>query len=136
MQFESWSELDEMSFGDYEGKPFFDVIDQLKELQKVWSLGNTEVAVPGGESPEEVYKRAANKMIEIAETSTESHIAVYIHGRLIRILLSGILGIGLKNMQQIEHENGAINHIMWQEGVFSSVQLNMTNHLTHLKNPV
>ena len=136
LQYESWAELDEMSFGDFEGKPFYEVIDQLKNLQREWSLGNTEVPVPGGESPKEVYQRAASKLIEIAENSTESHIAVYIHGRLIRILLSGILGMGLKNMQEIEHENGAINHIMWQEGVFSSVQLNMTDHLTHIKNPV
>ncbi len=134
--YESWPELDEMNFGDFEGKPFYDVLDQLKELQKVWSSGNTEFAVPGGESPQEVYERAASKLHEIAENSSETHIAVYIHGRLIRILLSGILGLGLTNMQQIEHENGSINHLTWQEGVFSSVSLNMTEHLNHLKKPV
>ena len=133
IQFESWSELDEMSFGDYEGKPFYDVIEQLKELQREWSSGNTKFAVPGGESPEEVYERAATKLIEIAESSAETHIAVFIHGRLIRILLSGILGYGLKNMQNIEHENGAINHITWEKGVFHPNRLNMTEHLEYLK---
>ncbi len=122
-----------MSFGNFEGKPFFDVIEHLKELQEVWSNGQIDVEVPGGESPEEVYERAATKLIEIAESSAETHIAVFIHGRLIRILLSGILGYGLKNMQNIEHENGAINHITWEKGVFYANRLNMTEHLEHLK---
>lgn len=119
-EIESWSEFDEMSFGNFEGKPFFDVIEHLKELQEVWSNGQIDVEVPGGESPEEVYERAATKLIEIAESSAETHIAVFIHGRLIRILLTGILGYGLKNIQNIEHENGAINHITLGEGCISS----------------
>jgi len=133
---ESWADLDEMSFGDFEGKPFYDVIDQLKNLQIEWGSGNTGYPVLGGESPEDVYKRASTKLIEIAEKSSENHIAVYVHGRLIRILLSGILGLGLQNMQQIEHENGAINHITWENGTFKPIRLNITDHLHHLKNAV
>lgn len=132
-EIESWSEFDEMSFGDFEGKPFFDVIKHLQELQEVWSNGQTDVEVPGGESPNEVFKRSSSKLFDIAKNSTESHIALFIHGRLIRILLSGILGYGLKNMQNIEHENGAINHITWEKGVFHPNRLNMTEHLEHLK---
>lgn len=136
VEVESWPELDEMSFGDFEGESFYDVIDDLKILQTEWSAGNTKLPIPGGESPEDVYERSATKLIEIAEKSSESHIAVFVHGRLIRILLSGILGLGLENMQQIEHENGAINHLTWKEGVFSSVHLNITDHLKHINNPV
>ncbi len=133
---ESWSELDEMSFGDLEGKQFYSVMDQLKFLQKEWASGNLNEPVPGGESPIDVYQRASSKLFEIAEHSSEDYIAVYIHGRLIRILLSGILGLGLENMQQIQHENGSINHITWINGAFKSERLNMTDHLAHLKNPV
>ena len=133
---ESWKELDEMSFGDLEGKSFNNVLDQLKFLQNEWSFGNTKIPVPGGESPEDVYERAGKKTREIAENSSETHIAVFIHGRLIRILLSEILGLGLKNMQQIQHENGAINHLIWENGVFKTVQLNIVNHLHHLKKTV
>jgi len=133
---ESWKELDEMSFGDLEGRSFNNVLDQLKFLQNEWSFGNTKIPVPGGESPEDVYERAGKKIREIAENSSETHIAVFIHGRLIRILLSEILGLGLKNMQQIQHENGAINHLIWENGVFKTVQLNIVNHLHHLKKTV
>lgn len=133
---ESWKELDEMSFGDLEGKSFNNVLDQLKFLQNEWSFGNTKIPVPGGESPEDVYERAGKKIREIAENSSETHIAVFIHGRLIRILLSEILGLGLKNMHQIQHQNGAINHLIWENGVFKTVQLNIVNHLHHLKKTV
>lgn len=130
---EGYSDLDEMSFGDFEGSSFYEVQEYLKYLQKEWSLGNTDIVVPGGESPNEVYERAANRLIKIAENSPDNHIAVFIHGRLIRILLAGILGLGLQHMQDIKHENGAINILKWESGVFSSVSLNETSHLKHLK---
>ena len=133
---ENWSDLDEMSFGELEAKPFGEVMDQLKHLQKVWASGDVVYKIPGGESPLDVYERASSRMIEIANRAKEEHIAIFIHGRLIRILLSGLLGMGLENMQQIQHENGAINHIIWNDDRFSAKELNITDHLSHLKNLV
>ncbi|MBO6792596.1 MAG: histidine phosphatase family protein [Balneolaceae bacterium] len=129
IEYQSFSELDEMDFGDWEGQLFDDVVDEIRETQSQWKAGNTATKVPGGESPEEVFQRSGSKLKEIAAQTGHEHTAVIIHGRLIRILLAGMLDYGLENMHQIKHQNGSINHIVWKDGAFEAVQLNRVDHL-------
>jgi probable phosphoglycerate mutase len=126
---ESYSELDEMDFGILEGKPFQEVRSELQFLQEQWSTGSLEIAPKNGENPTMVLKRAASKMEEIIERSNDEYIAFVLHGRLIRILLAEFLGLGLANMHKIEHQNGAINHLTWERGMFRPVSLNIVTHL-------
>ena len=126
---ESYSDLDEMGFGKWEGTNFYDNKEEILALQQRWNEGEVNAEVPGGESPQQVYDRAAKKVVEVLENSDDEYIAFYVHGRLIRILLAGLLGIGLKNMQQIKHENGSINHLTWTKGGFEVVALNQVEHL-------
>ena len=58
---ESYSELDEMSFGDYEGAYLEDIKDVIMDLQERWEAGDVNYSIAGGESPQEVYDRAATK---------------------------------------------------------------------------
>ncbi len=127
---ESYTELDEMNFGELEGKPFMEVKSDLLHLHENWSNGNLKAAPANGEYPIEVFERANAKVIEILYSNGSNHIVFMLHGRLIRILLSEWLGLGLQNMHQIEHQNGAINHLIWRDGIFEAVRLNITSHLT------
>lgn len=126
---ESYADLDEMGFGDYEGAYIDEILDEIKDLQQRWEAGDVTYAIAGGESPQQVYDRAATKLIEVLKDSEEEYIAFYLHGRLIRILLSGLLGLGLSKMQEIEHTNGAINHLTWDGEELTPVELNITAHL-------
>lgn len=127
---ERYADLDEMGFGDYEGSYIHEIMDDIKALQKEWEGGNVTHAIAGGESPQEVYDRAATKLTEVLKQSDEEYIAFYLHGRLIRILLSGLLGLGLSKMQEIEHQNGSINHLTWDGEKLTPVELNKTEHLS------
>jgi probable phosphoglycerate mutase len=126
---EKYTDLDEMDFGVLEGKPFEEVRSELKYLHDQWSTGNLFIAPDEGESPLAVFDRAGSKMKEIINNSDDDHIVFMLHGRLIRILLSEFLGLGLKNMHEIEHQNGAINHLNWENNAFKAVELNITSHL-------
>ena len=126
---ESYPELDEMGFGKYEGAFIHDIMDVIEELQVKWAAGETAFAMSGGESPQQVFDRASAKLLDVLENSEEEYIAFYLHGRLIRILLSGILGLGLEKMQEIEHQNGSINHLSWDGKSFEAIALNLTEHL-------
>lgn len=129
---EKFADLDEMDFGSLEGKPFEEVKGDLKYLQEQWSSGNLEVAPEGGENPLEVFERANSKVKEVLVASEDNHIVFMLHGRLIRILLSKWLGMGLQNMHKIEHQNGIINHLKWDGENFEAVELNITEHLLSL----
>ncbi|XWN36029.1 MAG: histidine phosphatase family protein [Balneola sp.] len=126
---EEFSKLDEMDFGDLEGKSFEEVKSDLIYLHESWSSGKLNIAPVNGENPVQVFERANTKVQEILSISNDECIVFILHGRLIRILLSEWLGLGLKNMHQIEHQNGAINHLKWDNGVFESVELNIIEHL-------
>ena len=126
------ADLDEMDFGDFEGMPFSDVLDEIKELDSAWRNGELNVKVPGGESPAEVFERADTAVREYLRSHYGETIVLIIHGRLIRILLSVWLGHGLQNMHLIEHTNGAVNQLIHDDGVFKPVYLNKTEHLTGL----
>ncbi|PKD45193.1 histidine phosphatase family protein [Rhodohalobacter barkolensis] len=120
--------LDEMDFGKYEGIPYLDASADLKELQEIWQSGDVNTPIPGGESPVEVFERANSVFHQVIESTREDTLVFILHGRLIRILLSKWLGYGLKNMHKIEHQNGAINHLVY-DGEFRAVYLNKTDHL-------
>tara|TARA_R110002124_G_scaffold284802_2_gene462486 strand:- start:4354 stop:4965 length:612 start_codon:yes stop_codon:yes gene_type:complete len=126
---EKHADLDEMDFGILEGRPFEEVKEDLRYLHEQWSSGNLDIATEKGESPIQVFERAGSKMKEILDSSEDEYIVFVLHGRLMRILLSEFLGLGLKNMHTIEHQNGAINHLIWDEKEFKAVELNITAHL-------
>ena len=120
--------LDEMDFGKYEGVPYEDASDELKELKMIWESGSLHTPIPGGESPIEVFERANDVIQRDVEKSKSDTLVYFLHGRLIRILLSKWLGYGLENMHKIEHQNGAVNHLVYENG-FRAVYLNKTDHL-------
>ncbi|MEX0856629.1 MAG: histidine phosphatase family protein [Balneolaceae bacterium] len=129
---EKHTDLDEIDFGELEGQEFQLIESQINMVHTKWSSGEVDFAVEGGESPRQVFDRANKRIQHILSTSEEENIVFVIHGRLIRILLSEWLGHGLKNMHLIEHQNGAINHLTWQNGEFKAVELNKTAHLGDL----
>lgn len=125
-------DLDEMDFGDFEGVYMQEISKELNDLQNGWKSGDVSLKIPGGESPKEVYERA-NEVARLYINGADSQtVMLFIHGRLIRVLLSEWLGYGLKNMHKIEHGNGAVNHLVFKNGSFEPVYLNKTDHLKML----
>lgn len=120
--------LDEMHFGDYEGVPYQRVIEELSKLQEAWQSGDVDVPIPGGESPVQVFDRANEAVMRMMKSFSGNQMILVLHGRLIRILLSEWLGFGLKNMHMIEHQNGALYHLVYN-GSFEPLYLNKTDHL-------
>jgi len=125
----SFSELDEMDFGDLEGKKSSNIQKELEKLHNTWARGDVHIPIPGGESPVEVYERADGRIRSLLNKGDKETKVFFLHGRLIRILLSKWLGYGLENMHKIEHQNGAINHVLKNHVSFNVVYLNKTNHL-------
>lgn len=122
-------DLDEMDFGKFEGQDYHTVKDQISDVQRQWESGDINIPVPGGESPSQVLERATRATNNLLSSQEGETIVFVVHGRLIRILLSSWMGIGLNNMQQVEHRNGSINQFTWDGTRFDPVYLNKTDHL-------
>ena len=78
-------DLMEWDYGEYEGlRP-----DDVREKRPGWTIWKD--GVPGGETVEQVGERAS-KVIALAN-ATESDVAVFSHGHLLRILAARWLGL-------------------------------------------
>lgn len=129
VQMLSFPELDEIHFGTAEGKNIHEIRDQLLELHHQWKSGNLDFALDGGESPKQVWERAGRKVREIISEHPGIPILFVLHGRLIRILISCWLDMGLHRMHKVRHSNGALNHLVWDGKQFQAVSLHNTDHL-------
>lgn len=128
-KYNSYSELDEMNFGRFEGKPSEEIEDDLEEVHQSWRKGNTDHKIDGGESPSMVLDRVLSRTDTILEEYAGSTLLFILHGRLIRILLTKWLDYDLSEMYRIEHRNGALYHLKMEGETFQVGYLNKTDHL-------
>lgn len=99
------SELNEISWGDYEGTPMTpEENEYYTHMLHQWQQGNLDYAIAGGESPNKVAVRM-RRGIEIILNGPGETILVCMHGRAMRIFLSLILNYDMKYMDQFEHGN-------------------------------
>lgn len=129
LKVQAYPELDEMNFGVLEGRIMTEIEPELRKLQQNWKAGNTEFALEKAESPKMVLDRASTRAENIIREREKSNLLFVLHGRLIRILLSHWLKLGLPSMHRIGHSNGALYHLQWDGQRFESVYLNNTDHL-------
>jgi broad specificity phosphatase PhoE len=107
------------------------VAPHLKAIYKQWREGKVDIPIPGGESPVDVQTRAVKIIREILNKDDVENLLVICHGKLIRILLSSLLGMGLHNLFEISQHNTAVNIIHYNpnEDSFTPVVINYTEHL-------
>lgn len=124
-------ELDEMSWGVYEGEPDSESLrEALNGIFRQWDQGAFDYAIEGGESIRDVEARARRALEDIVAQHPGETVLVVAHGRLLRVLLASVLaGYGLARMGDIGHANTSVNRLVWTDGRFEAELLNCTVHL-------
>lgn len=98
-------ELNEISWGDYEGTPMTpEEGEYYRHMLHQWQQGNLDYAIAGGESPNIVAERMRRGIEKILNGPGET-VLVCMHGRAMRIFLSLILNYDMRYMDQFEHNN-------------------------------
>ena len=123
--------LTELCWGVLEGKtPTKDETREFKQLKKNWQDGKLELAVEGGESPNQCWERLDLVMKKLKDRHVGQTILVCSHGRTSRVLLSVLAGDGLHDMERFGHSNTGLNIIrLDQDDQFVVELLNDTKHL-------
>lgn len=131
---EALPELNEISWGDYEGTPMTpEEGEYYRMMLHQWQQGNLDYAIAGGESPNSVAERL-HRAIQIILNGPGETILVCMHGRAMRIFLSLICQTPLKEMDQYEHGNLCLYLLQQQEvGGFALLKENDQTHLKGLK---
>lgn len=130
-----YRELEEFDFGRLEGKHAVGLGEKLNFIHRKWRAGATLYGPEGGENPVQVFQRANRRISKLLSEQPGDTVVFVVHGRLIRILISGWMGWGLHLMDSVPHNNGGIYELDWSKGDFGIRSFNMTWHLKELMVP-
>lgn len=122
--------LNEISWGNTEGHTASPETDQVYyQILAAWRNGDTNLAVNGGESPNEVAARQKPFLDLIDSKPDEDPILICMHGRAIRILLCGLLKLPLSRMDMFEHRNLCLYKL--QQITDGSWEIRLSNFVVH-----
>lgn len=123
--------INELNWGIIEGKPFQGEIAQIYwHTNHQWANGNLEFKIPEGESPIELWNRVSVFFNQI-KTQHEGNVLICTHGRAIKILLSQLLGYGMKYQELFNHSNTSLSILHYIDN--EHFILEKFNDLSHLE---
>lgn len=125
-------EFNELNWGILEGaKASPEIRAEFIRMNEAWMRGDLDACVESGESPREAWRRARRGLDRVLETvSTEGNVLICIHGRLMRIILSELLGYGMAKMNLLPHHNTALNLLRVHQG--EKIWIEKLNDRAHL----
>ncbi|RYE21765.1 MAG: histidine phosphatase family protein [Sphingobacteriaceae bacterium] len=130
---EQLSGLDEMAWGDYEGKAVSEETrGRFKKIMQSWKDGDLDVRFENGESPNEVQIRQKEALKIIMSHPEESTVLICMHGRAMRLLLCLLSNLPLTEMDNYPHRNTTLYRVNFDGEKFHVVDFNNTDHLKFL----
>jgi len=123
-------ELNEISWGDYEGKEskaFWK--DDYHYMVDQWKTGNLDFRIPGGENPLELQARQKLALQHIMSRPHEEQILICMHGRAMKSFLCLLLDLPLTKMDDFIHHNLGLYMLEYSEERFQLVKTNCLEHL-------
>lgn len=125
-------EMNELNYGVLEGVKGNEMVrKEFQRINRVWGEGDLDARVEKGESPREAWTRVKIGLEKIrAQAPANGTVLVCIHGRIMRVLLSQMLGFGMQYMHLFPHHNTALNLMRWFPN--DTVRLDRLNDLSHL----
>jgi broad specificity phosphatase PhoE len=132
LKHEKLTELNEISWGIREGVPVDEEGNAYYQgILNRWNKGETNIAIEGGESPDEVAVRTRRGM-EYIVSQPEDFVLVCMHGRAMRIMLAEILNYPLSEMDKFGHENLCLYELEYTGSMFKVIRSCDTSHLEGL----
>ena len=125
--------LTEINHGSWEGVLADDIAKRYPLEFAQWHSQPQLVQMPdGGESLEDVRRRARAAFDEYAAKYEGKTILVAAHDAVNKAIICDLLGLDISHFWQIKQDNTCINVLEYKEGSWRIVLLNSTNHLGFL----
>ncbi|MES2652126.1 MAG: histidine phosphatase family protein [Bacteroidota bacterium] len=125
--------LDELAWGEWEGKPNTEEARHaFKEIVEQWQGGNYEAKFDGGESPNDVLFRLTKAVDVIKSKADEKCVLICMHGRAMRLLLCYLLDKPMSEMGDFPHQNTTLYRLSYNNNKFEVIDFNNTEHLKKL----
>lgn len=119
----------ELSFGDWEGLNYQEISSRWPEEAGKLFTAPDELAIPHGETFQELQKRALDKIKSIYNVNIDKTVAVFAHGAINKTILAGLMHIPLHYLWSLRQDNTAVNILRLDDGYVMVELLNSTSHL-------
>jgi broad specificity phosphatase PhoE len=122
--------INDMSFGEWEGRSLRDVEKKDAERYRIWKEAPHRLRIPGGETLDEVRLRATAALEEVIRSHAGNTVVLVSHRVVNKVLICAILGLDNSHFWQIGQDTTAINLIQHRNDGFV---LSLMNESCHLK---
>lgn len=128
------SRLEEINHGIWEGQLASTIADQYPDEFQQWRTAPHLVRMPGpgGESVEDVRRRAHEALMEYVESYDGKTILVAAHDAVNKAIICDIMGLGMDHFWQIKQDNTCVNVLEYDQGQWRIVLLNYTGHMGYV----
>jgi probable phosphoglycerate mutase len=121
--------ITDMNFGDWQGLAIQEAREKFPEQFDFWLNSPHRLQIPGGETLEDVRRRAVATIEELAARHEDDTIAVVTHRVVCKVLLLSLLGLNNSHFWQIAQDTTAVNAFEIYEGRTAVTLINDTCHL-------
>jgi len=121
--------LAEIDYGEWQDVTLEEALRRWPEMVDTWYSAPHSTRIPGGETLDDLRKRATATISELATCHTSETIVLVGHSVINRIILLDVLGLGNERFWHIRQDTGAINVFESEKGGFVLISLNDTCHL-------
>ncbi|MBQ6847158.1 MAG: GNAT family N-acetyltransferase [Oscillospiraceae bacterium] len=124
----------EVSLGAWEDMPWGEIPELFPEAYFNWCENPLEFDVPGGETYNEVYKRAKTALDGLVARNDGKTIAVVSHGATLRMLMHGLLnGDSLEGVEKSHWgDNTCVSLLKYENGTYTEAFRNDNSHLSNM----
>jgi broad specificity phosphatase PhoE len=121
--------LNDIDFGQWQGLSQGEVRERYPELYQDWRDTPEQVRIPGGESLEDVRRRAMPFVEDAVMRCGEGRIVFAAHRVVHKVLICALLGLGSAHFLNIKLDTGAITRFNIGDGRVVLTSHNDTSYL-------
>ena len=125
-------DITDIDYGDWQGKALKDVMEQYPEVCALWESAPHEARIPGGECLGELSDRSSPAVQRLVG-SHRGKIAVVSHRVVLKVVILGLLGLGVESFWNLRLDTCGITIFEILEGRNVLISFNDVSHLTGLR---
>jgi probable phosphoglycerate mutase len=126
---EAFTDID---FGEWTEYWETEVRRKFGDQYRQWKESPHRVKFPGGESLDDVRRRAAPRLMELARQNSEGAIALVSHRVVLKLLLCEAKGLDNSHFWEVRLDTGALSALEYANGTLCVAVENDTRHLRAL----
>ena len=127
--------LIDFDYGEWQSLPEQEVKRLYPALHNEWHSNPHKVKMPGGESLEDVRRRAI-KVVNDVFSKYQGSVVLVAHRVVNKVLICSLLGLDNSYFWNIKQDVGGITIFNYEDGRFVLARHNDTSHLRELQKPV